>query len=308
MPGAADGLRRRGPARRSPTGRPRRPRATIDERLRDRVGAGADACSHRRSSTRSSATTRSPTSEFRRRRVVVGCRAGRRRRAARRSPSALQPGRPVRSTRSPCWSRRPGWWVGCCRARCTWAASRSGARCAGRCSPRSLMGLAAGPSSSSGALVVRQVPPLAGYVDDVLAHADRGVPAADRAGHPGQRRRRGGLLPRGLFAAIGRRHPVADLDAGSTPWPRWPPATRCSSSPPLVLGCRARPAAAGQRRHPRPDPHPRHVVLGHALRAAPPVRRAEEWRSRSPSTSPSARPFAYRPLERFLAAHAVPGV
>lgn len=70
------------------------------------------------------------------------------------------------------------------------------------------LGLAAGLAFVLGALVVRQIPPLAGYVDDVLAHADEGyLPlialvtlvngVAEEVFFRG-----------GLFAAIGRRHPV----------------------------------------------------------------------------------------------------
>lgn len=70
------------------------------------------------------------------------------------------------------------------------------------------MGLLAGTVFVAGALVVRQVPPLAGYVDDVLAHADEGylpliVLVTLVNGVAEEVCFRGGL-----FAAIGRRHPV----------------------------------------------------------------------------------------------------
>jgi len=71
-----------------------------------------------------------------------------------------------------------------------------------------VLGLVAGAVFVVGALVVRQVPPLAGYVDEVLAHANEGyLPlialvtlvngVAEEVFFRG-----------GLFAAIGRRHPV----------------------------------------------------------------------------------------------------
>jgi len=71
-----------------------------------------------------------------------------------------------------------------------------------------VLGLLAGAVFVVGALVVRQIPPLAGFVDDVLAHADEGyLPlialvtlvngVAEEVFFRG-----------GLFAAIGRRHPV----------------------------------------------------------------------------------------------------
>lgn len=70
------------------------------------------------------------------------------------------------------------------------------------------LGLVAGLVFVLGALVVRQIPPLAGYVDDVLDHADAGyLPlialvtlvngVAEEVFFRG-----------GLFAAIGRKHPV----------------------------------------------------------------------------------------------------
>lgn len=70
------------------------------------------------------------------------------------------------------------------------------------------LGLLAGAVFTAGALVVRQVPPLAGYVDDVLAHADQGyLPLIATVtllnGVAEEIFFRGGL-----FAAIGRRRPV----------------------------------------------------------------------------------------------------
>lgn len=70
------------------------------------------------------------------------------------------------------------------------------------------LGLLAGGVFVVGALVVRQVPPLAGYVDDVLAHADEGyLPLVAFVtlvnGVAEEIFFRGGL-----FAAIGRKHPV----------------------------------------------------------------------------------------------------
>ena len=93
-----------------------------------------------------------------------------------------------------------------------------------------VLGLVAGAVFVVGALVVRQVPPLAGYVDEVLAHADEGyLPlialvtlvngVAEEVFFRG-----------GLFAAIGRKH-ASSSRPWSTPRPRWPPATPCSSSP-----------------------------------------------------------------------------
>jgi hypothetical protein len=71
-----------------------------------------------------------------------------------------------------------------------------------------VLGLAAGVVFVVGALVVRRVPALAGYVDDVLAHADEGwLPLVALItfvnGVAEEIFFRGGL-----FAAIGRRHPV----------------------------------------------------------------------------------------------------
>ena len=71
-----------------------------------------------------------------------------------------------------------------------------------------VLGLLAGAVFVVGALVVRQIPPLAGYVDDVLAYADEGyLPlialVALVNGVAEEVFFRGGL-----FAAIGRRHPV----------------------------------------------------------------------------------------------------
>ncbi|GAB3591511.1 CPBP family intramembrane metalloprotease [Angustibacter peucedani] len=71
-----------------------------------------------------------------------------------------------------------------------------------------LLGLAAGAVFVVGALVVRQVPALAGRVDDVLAHADEGSYAlvAVVAALNGVAEE---LFFRGaLFAAVGRRHAV----------------------------------------------------------------------------------------------------
>jgi uncharacterized protein len=70
------------------------------------------------------------------------------------------------------------------------------------------LGLLTAAVFAVGALVVRQVPPLAGYVDDVLAHADQGylpliVMVTLVNGVAEELFFRGGL-----FAAIGRRHPV----------------------------------------------------------------------------------------------------
>lgn len=71
-----------------------------------------------------------------------------------------------------------------------------------------VLGVVAGAVFVLGALVVRQVPPLAGYVDDVLAHAEKGyfplvVVVTLVNGVAEEVFFRGGL-----FAAIGRRHPV----------------------------------------------------------------------------------------------------
>lgn len=71
-----------------------------------------------------------------------------------------------------------------------------------------VLGLVAAVVFGVGALVVRQVPPLAGYVDDVLDHADQGylpliVLVTLVNGVAEEVFFRGGL-----FAAIGRKHPV----------------------------------------------------------------------------------------------------
>lgn len=71
-----------------------------------------------------------------------------------------------------------------------------------------LLGLAAAGAFTLGALVVRQVPPLAGYVDDVVAHATEGylpliVLVTLVNGVAEELFFRGGL-----FAAVGRHRPV----------------------------------------------------------------------------------------------------
>lgn len=70
------------------------------------------------------------------------------------------------------------------------------------------LGVLAGAVFVGGALIVRQIPLLAGYVDDVLAHANQGyLPLIALVtlvnGIAEEVFFRGGL-----FAAIGRRHPV----------------------------------------------------------------------------------------------------
>ena len=71
-----------------------------------------------------------------------------------------------------------------------------------------LLGLLAGVVFGAGALVVRQVPPLAGYVDDVLAHANEGylplIAAVTLVNGVAEEV----FFRGGLFAAIGRRRPV----------------------------------------------------------------------------------------------------
>ncbi len=70
------------------------------------------------------------------------------------------------------------------------------------------MGLVAGVVFVAGALVVRQIPPLAGYVDDVLAHAEQGylplIAAVTLINGVAEEV----FFRGGLFAAIGRRRPV----------------------------------------------------------------------------------------------------
>lgn len=70
------------------------------------------------------------------------------------------------------------------------------------------LGLLTGAVFILGALVVRQIPPLAGYVDDVLAHADQGylpfIAAVTLANGVAEEV----FFRGGLFAAIGRRRPV----------------------------------------------------------------------------------------------------
>ena len=127
------------------------------------------------------------------------------------------------------------------------------------------------PCSSLGALVVREIPPLRDYVENVLAHARHGVARAGRRHHAGQRRRRGGVLPR-------RR--CSPRSAGGTRCSSRPPiyavATLATGNPMLVFAavtlgsCSAcsggRPAASCA------DPHPRHLVDADAVRAAAAVR------------------------------------
>lgn len=71
------------------------------------------------------------------------------------------------------------------------------------------LGLVAGAVFVLGALLVRRVPPLAGYVDDVLAHATEGylplVVLVTLANGVAEEV----FFRGGLFAAVGRRHPVA---------------------------------------------------------------------------------------------------
>ncbi|WP_380169344.1 CPBP family intramembrane glutamic endopeptidase [Jannaschia sp. R86511] len=71
-----------------------------------------------------------------------------------------------------------------------------------------LLGLAAAAAFAVGALVVRQIPPLAGYVDQVLAHADAGylplIAAVTLVNGVAEEI----FFRGGLFAAIGRRRPV----------------------------------------------------------------------------------------------------
>ncbi|MGF1653939.1 MAG: type II CAAX prenyl endopeptidase Rce1 family protein [Actinomycetales bacterium] len=71
-----------------------------------------------------------------------------------------------------------------------------------------VLGVLAGGLFAMGALVVRQIPPLAGYVDDVLAHADAGplplIALITLANGIAEEV----FFRGGLFAAIGRRHPV----------------------------------------------------------------------------------------------------
>ncbi len=71
-----------------------------------------------------------------------------------------------------------------------------------------LLGLGAAAAFAVGALVVRQIPPLAGYVDDVLAHADAGylplIAAVTLINGVAEEI----FFRGGLFAAIGRRRPV----------------------------------------------------------------------------------------------------
>lgn len=70
------------------------------------------------------------------------------------------------------------------------------------------LGLLAGVVFGAGALVVRQIPPLAGYVDDVLAHANQGylplIAAVTLVNGVAEEI----FFRGGLYAAIGRRRPV----------------------------------------------------------------------------------------------------
>lgn len=71
-----------------------------------------------------------------------------------------------------------------------------------------LLGLAAAAAFAVGALVVRQIPPLAGYVDAVLAHANEGylplIAAVTLVNGIAEEM----FFRGGLFAAIGRGRPV----------------------------------------------------------------------------------------------------
>lgn len=71
-----------------------------------------------------------------------------------------------------------------------------------------VLGLLAGAVFIVGALVVRQVPALAGYVDDVLAHADAGPLALVAVITLVNGVAEEVFFRGGLFAAIGRRHAV----------------------------------------------------------------------------------------------------
>lgn len=71
-----------------------------------------------------------------------------------------------------------------------------------------LLGLLTGAVFIVGALIVRQVPPLAVYVDDVLAHADAGYLPLVAAVTLSNGVAEEVYFRGGLFAAIGRTHPV----------------------------------------------------------------------------------------------------
>ncbi len=71
-----------------------------------------------------------------------------------------------------------------------------------------LLGLAAGAVFAAGALVVRQVPLLAGLVDDVLAHADEGSYASVAVVAVLNGVAEEVFFRGALFAAVGRRHAV----------------------------------------------------------------------------------------------------
>ncbi len=137
-----------------------------------------------------------------------------------------------------------------------------------------------------GALVVREIEPLADQIRNVLGYASEGslpvlvvVTAVNGVAEE--------LFFRGAAYAAITRHPVAWTTVAYTV------ATAATGNVMLafaavLLGADRRPAAQGLGRHPRPDPHALHVVADHALRAAGHLR--DLSLSARPPPGPAARP------------------
>ena len=121
-----------------------------------------------------------------------------------------------------------------------------------------LVGLALAGLFVAGGLVVREIDWLDEQVRSVLDFADEGVVPAAGADHRRQRRRRGAVLPRcGV-----RRDPAAPrrLDDGGLRRRHGGDRQRDAGLRRDPARRRRRSRAPGLRRHPRADPHPRHLV------------------------------------------------
>ena len=147
------------------------------------------------------------------------------------------------------------------------------ASCVARWSPRSSPGSGAFGAFYAAALVARRIPVLDRAISSVLRYAAAGLDPAGGDDDAGQRRGRGGLLPRRALRrgrrATGRCSPrplvyglatVADPQSGA--------GARLGADGPAV-----RAAAPDHRRHPGADDHPRHLVGADAPLPAAAVRR-----------------------------------